>query len=271
MTKDLRGIGNVVILDSGFCVLKELLVLRKTGVFAQAVIKKRRYWPKHVKGDMIKAHLDQHELSQVNALQGQSDGVNFSTIAMKDTGYTSIFMSTYSTLDITEKIGRRAITTNTGTKRAELKYSKIVANHYLYCGNHKDVAEQGLCVHHCGHRSEHLPCWQDVQQAGMKDFVQKMINNRILNKEEVIVVDKQARRSQRCLDSMEHELASLAKKKQIFEREEFMNQRPITRNLSAAGPRKRYKPIALVLLDIFAVRTALPNTIKTRVTLIRTS
>lgn len=35
--------GKVVILDSGFCVLNALIDLRKRGVFAAAVVKKRRY------------------------------------------------------------------------------------------------------------------------------------------------------------------------------------------------------------------------------------
>jgi hypothetical protein len=43
----------VVILDSGFCVLQCLVELKKIGVFASAVIKKRRYWPKYVPGEQI--------------------------------------------------------------------------------------------------------------------------------------------------------------------------------------------------------------------------
>ena len=48
--------GFFVILDSGVCVLKGIIELRKKGVFASASIKKRRYWPKYIKGDTIKAH-----------------------------------------------------------------------------------------------------------------------------------------------------------------------------------------------------------------------
>ena len=40
--------GRVVILDSGFCVLQGLVELRRLGVYASAVIKKRRYWPRHM-------------------------------------------------------------------------------------------------------------------------------------------------------------------------------------------------------------------------------
>ena len=50
-TKPLHGTGKVVVLDSGFCVLKGVVELKKRGVFAAALIKKRRYWPKYVPGE----------------------------------------------------------------------------------------------------------------------------------------------------------------------------------------------------------------------------
>ena len=43
LTKELYNSGKLVILDSGFCVLQGLIELRKGGVFASAVIKKRQY------------------------------------------------------------------------------------------------------------------------------------------------------------------------------------------------------------------------------------
>ena len=36
----LYGIGKIVVLDSGFCVLKAVVALKKVGVFAHAVIKR---------------------------------------------------------------------------------------------------------------------------------------------------------------------------------------------------------------------------------------
>jgi hypothetical protein len=39
LCKSLIGTGKVVILDSGFCVLKGLIQLRKNGIYASAVIK----------------------------------------------------------------------------------------------------------------------------------------------------------------------------------------------------------------------------------------
>ena len=43
-------------MDRGFCVLKALVELVKVGVFASAVIKKRQYWPKYIKGGEINDH-----------------------------------------------------------------------------------------------------------------------------------------------------------------------------------------------------------------------
>ena len=43
--------GMNVILDSGFCVLKGIIELKNRGVYASALIKKRKYWLKHIKGE----------------------------------------------------------------------------------------------------------------------------------------------------------------------------------------------------------------------------
>ena len=45
------AMGRNVVLDSGFCVLWVLIELKKVGLFASAVIKKRRFWPAMVPGD----------------------------------------------------------------------------------------------------------------------------------------------------------------------------------------------------------------------------
>ncbi len=45
--------GRYVVLDSGFCILRALIELKKVGLFACVVIKKRRYWPAIVPGDKM--------------------------------------------------------------------------------------------------------------------------------------------------------------------------------------------------------------------------
>ena len=76
--------GCCVILDSGFCVLKGLIELRKRGVFASALIKKRWYWPRYVDGNAINAHMAGKPLGAVDALPGQMDNVPFNIFVMKD-------------------------------------------------------------------------------------------------------------------------------------------------------------------------------------------
>ena len=43
--------GKFLILNSGFCVLLSVIALKKMGVFSDALIKKRRYWPRYLKGE----------------------------------------------------------------------------------------------------------------------------------------------------------------------------------------------------------------------------
>jgi hypothetical protein len=51
LTRSIWHSGKVVILDSGFCVLQALINLKKKrGLYAGAVIKKRKYWPKFIQG-----------------------------------------------------------------------------------------------------------------------------------------------------------------------------------------------------------------------------
>ena len=58
LTKSIWNSGRTVILDSGFYVVKGILELKKKGVFSGALIKKRRYLPKHIEGDNIQSHFD---------------------------------------------------------------------------------------------------------------------------------------------------------------------------------------------------------------------
>ncbi len=57
LTKSVHHSARYVVLDSGFCVLKALVELQKVGVFAGALIKKRRFWPALVPGDVMIAIL----------------------------------------------------------------------------------------------------------------------------------------------------------------------------------------------------------------------
>jgi hypothetical protein len=86
----------VVILDSGgFCVLQGLVELKKIGVFASAVIKKQRYWPKYVPGDSIDDRMKEKEIGDVDALNGTINGGPYNVMCMTDVDYTMKLMLTY--------------------------------------------------------------------------------------------------------------------------------------------------------------------------------
>ena len=73
LCKSIFHMAKIVVLDSGFCVLRALVELRKRGVFAHALIKKRKYWPKYIKGDEIKAHFEGLEVGTADAIKGTLD------------------------------------------------------------------------------------------------------------------------------------------------------------------------------------------------------
>ena len=58
MCRPLYGRGMVVIMDSGFCVVQALIELKKKGVFSSALIKRRRYWLRHIDGKEINMHMN---------------------------------------------------------------------------------------------------------------------------------------------------------------------------------------------------------------------
>ena len=76
LTKPLWSTGKVVVLDSGFCVLKGIVELKKRGVFAAALIKKRRYWPKHIDGDAIATFFEDKQVGETWAWEGKLDDVD---------------------------------------------------------------------------------------------------------------------------------------------------------------------------------------------------
>ena len=76
----------VLILDSGFCILRVIVEL-----------KKRRYWPKHVDGDQINSHFDDKDIGDIDSLRGRLDNIPFRIFGIKELDYVKKLMSTYST------------------------------------------------------------------------------------------------------------------------------------------------------------------------------
>ena len=98
LMKPVWGSGKIFVLDSGFCVLKAIIELKKKGVFVATLIKKRCYWLKYVPGDSIITHFQDKEIGASDALQGELDNVKFHIVGMKEPDYVMMIMTTYGTL-----------------------------------------------------------------------------------------------------------------------------------------------------------------------------
>ena len=134
MLAPIFGTAKVVILDSGFCVLKALLKLRDNGVYGSAVIKKRRYWPAGVPGEAIDLHCAFMEVGKTDSVRGETDGVKYDIFCMKEPVYTMKLMSTYSGLvdpPSTYEVHRHYIANNIEINKS-FKLQEPLANHYLY-------------------------------------------------------------------------------------------------------------------------------------------
>ena len=135
LCKPLLFTGKVVVLDSGFCVLRAIVELKKLGVFAAAVIKKRRYWPKYVKGEEINAYMADKEIGETGVWQGMMDGLKYFYFMLKEPAWVMKMMCTYGdtcTPEDQEETRRYYKTEGDKTIRREFKYTTIFLNHFRY-------------------------------------------------------------------------------------------------------------------------------------------
>ena len=130
LTKQLWNLGKVVVLDSGFCVARALTELAKKGVFATALIKKRRYWPKHVDGDMIKANFADANVGDTNCYRMTlpDDNSKLDIHCLKEPDYIMMLMATFGTL---ERVGTEKFR-NVDNTRISFRYPELFHNHYQY-------------------------------------------------------------------------------------------------------------------------------------------
>ena len=130
LTKSLWYTSKTVILDSGFCVLQGLVELRKRGVFAAALIKKRKYWPKHIRGDEIAQHFADKEVGTADAWAGELDGVRFHVFSMKEPDYVMSLMATYGSLSRGGPEKKRVYESNGQKRRKTFQYPEVVRDYF---------------------------------------------------------------------------------------------------------------------------------------------
>jgi Transposase IS4 len=106
--------------------------LRKQGVFGAAIVKKRRYWPKYVKGDEIKTYFEGRQVGDADALSATLDGTHFHLMSMKEPDYVMTLMSTYGTCDRSGKETERDVLVGGIRQKVKFNYPEVVGNHFKY-------------------------------------------------------------------------------------------------------------------------------------------
>ena len=81
--------------------------MKKRGVFASALVKKRCFWPKCIRGDDIKKHFEGKEVGTAEALGRVLEGSPFHLYCMKEPDYVMTLMSTYGTLEAKGNVSNR--------------------------------------------------------------------------------------------------------------------------------------------------------------------
>ncbi len=106
---DLLLTGWYVILNTGFCVLKSLVELKKVGIFACAVIKKRRYWPAFFPGEAINRQFNNLGLGvgDLLAISGKLDGEDYFLWGLKEPSYVMKMMAMRGPLLVNEGCGEQ--------------------------------------------------------------------------------------------------------------------------------------------------------------------
>ena len=95
LTKSMHGTGNGAVMDSEFCVLDAIVQLKKCGVFSLALVKKRQYWQKYLKGEEVKQHFDNMDPGYFDAIGRTLDRMPSYIYEMKEPDYVLLFMTTF--------------------------------------------------------------------------------------------------------------------------------------------------------------------------------
>ena len=84
MKKNYFSTGRYITIDSGLCVLKGLIQLRKKGIFSCAVMKKIRYWPSLFPGKDMENYFGKVEVGDTYSIQVTVDDVIYNLCDMNE-------------------------------------------------------------------------------------------------------------------------------------------------------------------------------------------
>ncbi len=99
MMEPIHGTGKVVMGDSGFCVALGMMALHAKVVFWQLLIKKRRYWPKDVPGELIDGHMAGECQGETSTYMQDINGTCIIAHCFHDADWTTKIMSTHRVLN----------------------------------------------------------------------------------------------------------------------------------------------------------------------------
>ena len=91
MCEPIFSTGKCVVIESGVCVSKGITALVEVGVYAAALTKKRKYWPKGVLGDAIDEYFSDKDVTHVYMLEAITEegpeGKAFKIFCFKEPEY----------------------------------------------------------------------------------------------------------------------------------------------------------------------------------------
>ncbi len=130
MLKSIFSTGQYIVLDLGFCVLKAIVALYRKGLYAGALIKKRRYLPTLVPDEAMDARFADKAVGDVDQVTGVMDNVNYKLFGMKEPDYVMKMMVTGGVLETDDscKMAKRG----EGPTAIHFKYTKPIDWHFQY-------------------------------------------------------------------------------------------------------------------------------------------
>ena len=130
MLRSYFNTGRYVVFDSGFCVLQAIVALYEKGIFAGALIKKRKFWPKYIPGAAIDNWFSDKAVGAVEALTGMLTGIRYFVWGMKEPDYTMKIMATGGVLASDESC--KIATLGMGASLITFPYTKPFDWHFRY-------------------------------------------------------------------------------------------------------------------------------------------
>ena len=99
MIVPIHGMGEIVPMDSGFCVTVVILHLHKHGVYGKSLVKKQKYLPKRCPGAQIYSYMEGNPLGCFKTLMQDMGGVPFNIHFTRDDRFVTKLMRTHGILD----------------------------------------------------------------------------------------------------------------------------------------------------------------------------